>query len=146
MSTVTSVGPVEYLVVKFPGNKFKGEIVPALRELVDNGTIRIIDLVFIYKDEQGNVAAVELEELAEDEASGIGEVADASALLNDEDIDIAAQGLENNSSGAMLLFENVWATRFAEAVRNADGQLIANERIPYEIVEAARADLAANPH
>lgn len=140
------VGPVEYIVVKFPGNKFKGEIVPALRELVDDGTIRIIDLVFIYKDGDGNVAAVELEELAEDEASGIGDVADAGgAMLNDEDIEIAAEGLENNSSGAMMLFENVWAAKFAEAVRNADGELVANERIPHEIVEAARADLVANP-
>ncbi len=66
-------------------------------------------------------------------------------MLNDEDIDIATDGLENNSSGALLLFENVWAAKFAEAVRNADGQLIANERIPYDIVEAAQADLAANP-
>lgn len=140
------VGPVEYIVVKFPGNKFKGEIVPALRELVDDGTIRIIDLVFIYRDGDGNVAAVELEELAEDEASGIGDVADAGgAMLNDEDIEIAAEGLENNSSGAMMLFENVWAAKFAEAVRNADGELVANERIPHEIVEAARADLVANP-
>ena len=144
--SATPVGPVEYLVVKFPGNKFKGEIVPALRELVDNRTIRIIDLVFIYKDGDGNVSAVELEELAEDEASGIGDVADAGgALLNDEDIEIAAEGLENNSSGAMLLFENVWAAKFAQAVRNADGELVANERIPHEIVEAARADLVANP-
>lgn len=145
MSTATSTGPVEYLVVKFPGNKFKGEIVPALGELVDNGTIRIIDLVFIYKDEDGNVAAVELEELAEDQASGIGEVAEAGGLLNDEDIELASQGLENNSSGAVLLFENVWAAKLAEALRRADGELVANARIPHEIVEAAKADLVANP-
>ena len=141
-----SVGPVEYIVVKFPGNKFKGEIVPALGELVESGTIRIIDLVFIYKDEDGNVAAIELEELDQDQASGIDSVADAEGLLNDEDIAIAAEGLENNSSGAVMLFENVWAAKFAEAVRNADGQLVANERIPYEIVAAAREDLVANPN
>ena len=144
--SAAAVGPVEYVVVKFPGNKFKGEIAPALRELVDNGTIRIIDLVFIYKDGDGNVAAVELEELAEDEASGIGDVADAGgALLNDEDIELAAEGLENNSSGAVLLFENVWAGKLAKAVREADGEVVGHERIPYEIVEAARADLVANP-
>ena len=141
-----SVGPVEYIVVKFPGNKFKGEIVPALGELVESGTIRIIDLVFIYKDEDGNVAAIELEELDQDQASGIDSVADAEGLLNDEDIAIAAEGLENNSSGAVMLFENVWAAKFAEAVRNADGQLVENERIPYEIVAAAREDLVANPN
>jgi hypothetical protein len=141
-----SVGPVEYIVVKLPGNKFKGEIVPALGELVESNTIRIIDLVFIYKDEDGNVAALELEELDEDQASGIDGVADAEGLLNDEDIAIAAEGLENNSSGAVMLFENVWAAKFAEALRNADGQLVANERIPYEIVAAAREDLVANPN
>jgi Family of unknown function (DUF6325) len=101
--------------------------------------------VFIYKDEEGNVAAMELEELDADQASGIDDVADAEGLLNDEDIAIAAEGLENNSSGALMLFENVWAAKFAEAVRNADGQLVANERIPYEIVAAAREDLVANP-
>jgi hypothetical protein len=141
-----SVGPVEYIVVKFPGNKFKGEIVPALGELVESGTIRIIDLVFIYKDEEGNVAAIELEELDEAQASGIDDVADAGGLFNDEDISIAAEGLENNSSGAVMLFENVWAAKFAEAVRNADGQLVANERIPHEVVAAAREDLVANPN
>ena len=141
-----SVGPVEYLVLKFPGNKFKGEIVPALGELVESNTIRIIDLVFIYKDAEGNVAAMELEELDEDQAANIDDVASAEGLLNDEDIAIAADGLENNSSGAVMLFENVWAARFAEAVRNADGQLVANERIPYEVVAAAREDLVTNPN
>jgi nitrogen regulatory protein PII-like uncharacterized protein len=101
--------------------------------------------VFIYKDADGNVAAMEIEEVDEEEAGGMSDVADAGGLLNDEDIEIAAEGLANNSSGAVMLFENVWAARFVEAVRNADGELVANERIPYEIVEAARADLVANP-
>lgn len=141
-----STGPVEYVVLKFPGNKFKGEIIPALGELVDSNTIRIIDLVFIYKDEEGNVAAMELEEVDDDGAKDMSKVADAGGLLNDEDIEIAADGLENNSSGAVMLFENVWATKFADAVRNADGELVANARIPHDIVEAAQADLAANPN
>jgi uncharacterized membrane protein len=140
-----STGPVEYVVLKFPGNKFKGEIIPALGELVDSNTIRVIDLVFIYKDADGNVAAMELEEVDDEEAKGMSDVADAGGLLNDEDIEIAADGLENNSSGAVMLFENVWAAKFADAVRNADGELVANARIPHDIVEAARADLAANP-
>jgi uncharacterized membrane protein len=140
-----AIGPIEYIVVKFPGNKFKGEIVPALAELVENGTIKIIDLVFIYKDADGNVASVELEDLSGDEEAGLGAIAATGGLLNDEDIQIAAESLEPNSSGGMLLFENVWATRFAEAVRNADGELVANARIPHDIVEAALADLAANP-
>ena len=136
-----SVGPIEYLVVAFPGNKFKGEIIPALAELVENETIRILDLVFIIKDEEGNVAAVELAEVdPEDEAAGMTDIASIdSGLLNEDDIAIAAEALDLNSSAGLLVFENVWATRFAEAVRNADGQLVANERIPYDVVQAALA-------
>lgn len=141
-----SVGPIEYLVVAFPGNKFKGEIVPALAELVESNTIRILDLVFILKDEEGNVAAVELADLdPEDEAAAMSDISEVDAgLLNEADIALAAESLEPNSSAGLLVFENVWATRFAEAVRNADGQLIANERIPYDVVQAALA-YAAEP-
>ena len=141
-----SVGPIEYLVVAFPGNKFKGEIIPALAELVENETIRILDLVFIIKDEEGNVAAVELAEVdPEDEAAGMSDIADIdSGLLNEDDIALAAEALDPNSSAGLLVFENVWATRFAEAVLNADGQLVANERIPYDIVQAALAHAAAD--
>ena len=140
-----SVGPIEYLVVAFPGNKFKGEIIPALAELVESETIRILDLVFIIKDEEGNVGAVELAEVdPEDEAAGMTDIADVdSGLLNEDDIALAAEALEPNSSAGLLVFENVWATRFAESVRNADGQLIANERIPYDVVQAALAYAAA---
>jgi translation initiation factor IF-2 len=136
-----SVGPIEYLVISFPGNKFKGEIIPALAELVENETIRILDLVFIMKDEEGNVAALELSELDEDdEAAAMSDISDIdSGLLNEEDIALAAESLDDNSSAGLLVFENVWATRFAEAVRNADGRLVANERIPYDIVQAALA-------
>ena len=141
-----SVGPIEYLVVAFPGNKFKGEIIPALAELVESNTIRILDLVFILKDEEGNVAAVELADLdPEDEAAAMSDISEVDAgLLNEDDIALAAESLEPNSSAGLLVFENVWATRFAEAVRNADGQLIANERIPYDVVQAALA-YAAEP-
>jgi hypothetical protein len=141
-----SVGPIEYLVVAFPGNKFKGEIIPALADLVENETIRILDLVFILKDEEGNVAAVELADVdPEDEAAGMSDIADGnSGLLNEDDIAISAEALDLNSSAGLLVFENVWATRFAEAVRNADGQLIANERIPHDIVQAALAYAAAD--
>jgi uncharacterized membrane protein len=136
-----SYGPIEYLIVGFPGNKFKGEIIPALAELVENNTIRILDLVFVAKDEEGNVAAVELTELdPDDEAAAMSDISEVDAgLLNEDDIQLAAESLENNSSAGLLVFENVWAARFAEAVRNADGQLLANERIPHDVVEAALA-------
>ncbi|MGH3042988.1 MAG: DUF6325 family protein [Gaiellaceae bacterium] len=140
-----SIGPIEYVVVGFPGNKFKGEIVPALAELVENGTIRILDLVFVLKDEEGNVAAIELADLdPEDVAAAMADISEVDAgLLNEEDIALAAESLEPNSSAGLLVFENVWATRFAEAVRNADGQLLANERIPHDVVQAALAYAAA---
>jgi hypothetical protein len=132
------MGPVEYLIVEFPGNQFKGEILPALIELTDNGTIRIIDLLFIKKDANGDVEWFELEAMAEAEASDFddldGEIDD---LLNEEDIEIAAEMLEPNSSAAMLVFENVWATRLRDAIRDANGRLVDNARIPAEIVEAA---------
>ena len=136
-----SIGPIEYIILGFPGNKFKGEIVPALAELVENGTIRILDLVFILKDEEGDVAAVELADVdPEDEAAAMADISEVNAgLLNEDDIALAAEALEPNSSAGLLVFENVWATRFAEAVRNADGLLIANERIPYDVVQAALA-------
>jgi hypothetical protein len=136
-----SFGPIEYLIVGFPGNKFKGEIVPALAELVESNTIRILDLVLIAKDEEGNVAAVELAELdPEDEAAGLSDISEVDAgLLNEDDIQLAADSLENNTSAGLLVFENVWATRLAEALRNADGRLLANERIPHDVVEAALA-------
>jgi translation initiation factor IF-2 len=136
-----SIGPIEYLVVSFPGNKFKGEIIPALAELVENETIRILDLVFIAKDEEGNVAAVELAELGEGhEAAAMADISEIDAgLLNEDDVQLAAEALDNDSSAGLLVFENVWAARFAEAVRNADGQLVANERIPYDVVQAALA-------
>ena len=132
------MGPVEYLVVEFPGNQFKGEIVPALAELTDNGTIRIIDLLFIKKDREGNVTSFELGDLGDDEGSPFddldGEIDD---LLNEEDILIAAEMLEPNSSAAMMVFENVWATRLRDAIVNANGRLVDNARIPAAIVQAA---------
>jgi hypothetical protein len=138
------IGPVEYILIAFPGNKFNGEIVPALKELVDSGTIRIIDLLFIKKDAEGNVLVVELDTLPSDEGDAFdtldGEVSD---LLSMEDIELAAAELPHNSSAGLLVWENVWAARFAAAVRNAHGEVIANERIPHAVVEAALAAIGA---
>ncbi|KLK88075.1 hypothetical protein SZ63_03120 [Methanoculleus sediminis] len=135
-----SLGPVEYMVIEFPGNQFKGEIIPALREVVDKGVIRIIDLVFVRKDEQGNVSVMELKELQKDAADAFAPLArEASTLFAEEDVAKVSDIVENNSSVALLLFEHVWATRFRDAVLAADGRLIAGERIPKELVDAALA-------
>lgn len=137
------MGPVEYLIVEFPGNKFRGEIIPALKELTDNGTIHIIDLVFIHKDEEGNVTSMELSSLPPEEAALYddldGEIDD---LLNDDDIMYAAGMLHDNSSAALLIYENVWATRLRDAITNANGILIDNARIPAQIVDEAMQAVA----
>ena len=138
-----SFGPIELLVLKFPGNQFKGEIVPALRELVNNETIRIIDIVFVTKDAEGNLKAVEVSDLdGEDYAVFDPLVSDVLGLLSKEDVQELPAGLDNNSSGALMLFENTWATRFVESVRNANGEVLLNERIPRQVIEEV---LAATP-
>lgn len=135
-----SLGPVEYMVIEFPGNKFKGDIVPALREVVDAGVIRIIDLVFVRKDEQDNVSVMELDDLQKDAADAFAPLArEASTLFAEEDVRKVSEVMESNSSVAVLLFEHVWATRFRDAVLAANGRVIAGERIPKEVVDAALA-------
>ena len=141
-----ALGPVELLVIKFPGNEFKGEIAPALRELVENGTIRIIDLLFIKKDADGKVTANELMDLAPDVYAIFDPlVSDIEGILADDDVQALSGALENNSSAGVLLFENVWATRFRDAVVNANGQLILSERIPRSVIEAVTAAKEAQP-
>ena len=132
------MGPVEYLVVEFPGNKFTGEIVPALKELTKNGTIHIIDLLFIKKDAQGGVIAVELNNLPAAEAAPFDDLdGEIDGLLNEEDLQIIAGKLRPNSSAALLVFEHAWATRLRDAVVKSGGRLVDNERIPAAVVEAA---------
>jgi hypothetical protein len=134
----TQVAPVEYLIIGFEGNRFNGQIVPALVELVESGAVRILDLIFISKDEAGDVTAFEYDEL--DDLLPLGSVAEESmGLLNDEDVEMAAETLEPNSSAAFLVWEDLWAARFAAAVRDSGGTFIAGERIPHDIVQAAIA-------
>jgi hypothetical protein len=135
-----SYGPIEFLVVKFPGNQFNGEIAPALKELVDNGLIRVIDLLFVGKDADGTVAVLDLDELGEAIVTALDPlVAEVCGLLSDEDARRFASALEPNSSEGLLVFENIWASRFAQAIRNASGEVILNERIPHAVVEAVFA-------
>ncbi len=139
-----ALGPIELLVVKFPGNRFTGEIVPALAELVERGTIRIIDIAFAIKDRDGQLTLLELDELDPD-VLGLFDpiVSDVTGLLSEEDERRLASALENNSSAALMLFENTWATRFADAVRNAHGEVVVNERIPRVIIDELLAAQAS---
>ena len=125
-------GPVDIVLFRFPGNQFTGEIAPALGDLVSSGTVRILDLVFIIKDADGNVAGVELDQLG-DAAAGFDNVeGEVNELLTDEDIEAAGEELEPESSAALLMFENTWAARLTSAIRSANGEVVAFERVPHE--------------
>ena len=140
-----AVGPIELLVVKFPGNQFKGEIAPALQELVETGTIRIIDLIFAIKDEEGALAIVELNALGDETLAVFEpEPSELSGSLTEDDARTLSGGLENNSSAAILLFENTWATKFVDAMRNANGELILIERVPRVVIDDLIAEVAAS--
>ena len=136
-----SIGPIELLVLKFPGNQFTGEIAPALQDLVDSGTIRIVDILFAIKDVDGSVAVVEINELPT-EIRGVYDpvVTDLTDMLTEEDVQVLTSGLEPNSSGAIMLFENTWATQFRDAVLRANGEVILNERIPKAVIDEVIAD------
>jgi hypothetical protein len=132
------MGPVEYLVVEFPGNKFKGEIVPALQELTDNGTIRILDLVFVRKEADGSLNMVELSDLPPDQAAAFDDLeGDVYDLWNEADVALLADNLQPDSSAGLLVFENLWSTRLRDAIVNANGRLVDNARIPAAVLEAA---------
>lgn len=137
-----AIGPVEYLVFHFEGNRFTGEIIPALTDLLDQGLIRIIDLAVVSKDGNGDVMIFETGELEADVAEALIKLnGELTGLLSEADLMMVAEELENNSTAAALLFEHVWATQFAQAIRNASGQLVMDVRIPNEVVQTARRSL-----
>ena len=138
------IGPVDYLIVAFPGNDFRGEIAPALGELVGNGTIRIIDLAFVMKTEDGSVAALELSELAPDVQAAFDDLGiEVTGLFNEEDLAAAAEELEPGTSAALLVWENIWARRTAQAIRDAGGIVLDFDRLPHDVVQAAREYVVA---
>lgn len=134
------MGPIDYLLVEWPGRLPDGEVAPYLIDLVDRGLIRILDLAFIVKDEDGNVAFLDIETVAGEVVElAVFEGAD-SRLLDDEDRASAGAVLEPGSAAALLIFENAWAGPFAAAVRRSGGQLVSGGRIP---VQAMLASLEA---
>ncbi len=131
------MGPIDYLLIEWPGRQPTGEAAPHLIDLVDRGLIRILDLAFITKGEDGSVAALEISDVGgEVEAFTTFEGA-SSGLLSDDDIGEAAGALEPGTSAALLVFENRWAAPFATAVRRSGGQLVASGRIPTQALLAA---------
>ncbi len=139
-----SMGPLELLVIKFPGNHFHGEIVPEIRKLVENGTIRVVDILFVHKGPTGDVSILEMDDLEDADFVGFDPiVSDLTGLLSEDDVDDVAVALEDNSSAGLMLFEQSWATGFRDAVRRAEGELVYSERIPQEAVEAVLAAKSA---
>ena len=131
-------GPIDYLVVEFPGNRMTGEAFPLLVDLVDRGLIRILDLVFVRKDLDGSVVGLELADLNGDGQLDLSVFDGASSgLLGENDIREAAEAVQAGSSAGILIYENVWAAPFAAAVRRSGGQLVASGRIPLQAILAA---------
>jgi len=136
--TVDELGPVDWIVVEFPGSKFNGEIAPALRDLVQRRLIRVLDLLVLKKEEDGSLEAFELSDL---DPSEVGELrayeSELAMLLSEDDVTAVAAAVEPGTSAAVLVWENVWAAPFASAVRHSGGQLVASGRIPVQAMLAA---------
>jgi len=133
------IGPVDYAVIAFPGNQFSGDIAPALADLVEAGTIRLIDAAFVSKDENGDVSAFEVIDLAPDVRDRLDALnLDVQGLVNEQELLAIGEELEPNSSAALLVWENVWARHVAQKMREAGGVLTAFERVPHHVVQAAR--------
>jgi hypothetical protein len=133
-----TLGPVEWIEIGFPGSKLSPSIVQPLKKLVDSGTIRIMDLVVLHKDSDGVVTALELEGLKPDEAALFEDLdGDVLGLLNEDDIASAGEALAPDSSAAILVWEDLWVSAFAQAVGEAGGWLVGHDRVSDEVVEAA---------
>lgn len=131
------MGPIDYLLVEWPGRQPTGEAAPHLIDLVDRGLIRILDLVFLHKDEDGSLTRLEISDLGDHVEAFADFEGASSGLLSDEDTDEAGSALEPGTSAALLVFENRWAAPFASALRRSGGQLVATGRIPIQSVLAA---------
>lgn len=132
------LGPVDWIVVEFPGSKLTGEIAPILKDYVDRGLIRILDLLFLKKDGDGNFEAFEALDLDDSEIGELRAYETALAmLLSEQDVADLAETIEPGSSAAVLVWENLWAAPFGAAVRHAGGHLAASGRIPIQAVIAA---------
>ena len=131
------MGPIDYILVEWPGKQPTGEAAPYLVDLVERGIIRVLDLAFITKAEDGSVAGMDIKDVGEQvDEMKVFEGA-SSGVLGDDDIEEAAAALEPGTSAALLVYENRWAGPFAAAVRRSGGQLVATGRIPVQAVLAA---------
>jgi len=128
-------GPVDVVIIGFPGNKFTGKIAPAIKELVENNTIRILDLLFVSTDDAGTISSVRIQDLAADLEPGLVELdVFLPGALDDHDAQELAEDLPANSSALLVAFENVWAVKFVAAIQEAEAVVIDHIRIPASAV------------
>jgi uncharacterized protein DUF6325 len=138
MADDDAIGPVSYLIVEFPGNKMTGEGLPALVDLVDRGLIRILDLLFVTRGDDGTLAGMELTDIDQDgELDLMVFEGAASGLIDDADLADAASVVEPGSSAAILLFENTWARQFTQALRNGGAEVVAAGYVPLDALAAS---------
>ena len=133
-----AVGPVEYLVVAFPGNRLTGAVAPALAEAVGSGSVRILDLTFVRREADGRLEVLELQDLDQEELAALERVeGEAAGLLSTEDIEALGLRVPPGSSAALIVWEDLWAVPVTRAVEAAGGELVAHERIPAVVARAA---------
>ena len=130
-----SYGPIDFIALEFKTDQLTGESLPALLELVQKQIVRVIDLVIIRKDQDGHYQVREIEELAPDILAIFDPLEiEISGIIQVEDIELIAEALEDNTTAALLLFENLWAIKFGEAVTRSSGRMVMFDRIPFEVV------------
>ncbi len=134
-----AVGPVDVYIIGFPGNKFTGQIAPAILDLVEDGTIRVLDLLFVMKDADGVVTSLEIADLDEEAAAFLSIDVTQPGALGHEDAEEVSDDLPSDSSALLIAFENVWVGKVVDALRAADAVLIDSIRIPVDVVEALEA-------
>ncbi|QTJ66471.1 DUF1269 domain-containing protein [Rhodococcus sp. ZPP] len=137
-NTAADVGPVAFLFLTFPGDRADPAVIESFRELVERGTVTILDLVFLAKSEDGTLRQVEVAE----ELDNVGLAAlsiEAKELISDEDLDVVRESLEPGTSAVALVYEQTWARKLAAASREAGGEVALHLHIPRDVVEAAIA-------
>jgi hypothetical protein len=140
------LGPIDYLIVEWrSGKQPSGEAMPYLVDLVDRGLIRVLDLAFVHRNDDGSIVGIDVAELERDGDAAFTVFEGASSgLLGDEDLDAASAAIEPGCSAALLIYENTWAAPFATALRKGGAQLVANGRIPVNAIISALDDAEAS--
>jgi uncharacterized membrane protein len=136
-----TLGPVSYTVIAFPGNQFNGNVAPEVEKLITNGTVRILDLVFVAKDNDGDTLVLEFDQ--RDALVAFGDLdGEVGGLINEEDLAHVGDNLPENNSALIIVWEDLWAKPLADAVRGSGGVVVDSARIPAPLVEAALAEMA----